>query len=255
MTRFPLLAAAFALALPATTHAEQITVFAAASLKNALDEIAADWQKTSGDTVVISYDGSSKLAKQIQQGAPADLFISASTQWMDALATDNLIKPESRRDLLGNSLVLIAAGKDQPAVQITPTLDLAGMLKGGKLAMAMVDSVPAGQYGKEALTQLGLWPSVEASVAQTDNVRAALALVTTAEAPFGIVYASDAIADDVAGDKVSVVGTFPEGSHATIVYPAALTATAKPEAQAFLDALTTDAAKAVFEAQGFTVLK
>ncbi len=255
MTRLPLLAAAFALALPTASRAEEITVFAAASLKNALDAIAADWQKTSGDRVVFPYGASTNRAKKIQQGAPADLFLSASTGWMDTLATDKLIKPESRRDLLGNSLVLIAAGKDQPAITITPSLDLLGMLKGGKLAMAMVDSVPAGQYGKEALTQLGLWPSVEPSVAQTDNVRAALALVTTAEAPFGIVYASDAIADDQAGDKVTVVGTFPESSHAPITYPVALTATAKPEAQAFLDALTTDAAKAVFEAQGFTVLK
>lgn len=244
----PILIALLILA-PLSAPAAEITVFAAASLKTALDQIAADYQASSGDTVTIAYDSSAKLAKQIQQGAPADLFISASQQWMDVLAADTLINPATRRDLLGNSLILIAAGQAEP-VEITPDLNLAALLQGGKLSMALVNSVPAGQYGKEALTTLGLWSQVENQVAQSDNVRAALSLVTAGEAPYGIVYASDAVA---AGDAITVVGTFPASSHTPITYPAALTATAKPAARALLDALSSDAASAVFTAQGFTV--
>lgn len=248
-----------AVALLATTtiaQAEEITVFAAASLKNAMDTIAADWQKTTGNTVVISYEGSPNLAKQIEAGAPADIFISASESWMDTLAAENLIKADTRRDLLGNSLVLIAAGQDAKPVEISPDLDLAGLLNGGKLSMAMVDSVPAGQYGKEALTSLGLWQSVEPAVVQSENVRAALKLVATGEAPFGIVYASDAIADSSNGNSVKVIGTFPQDSHKPIVYPAAVIATSNTAAAAaFLDQLSSPAAAAVFESQGFTVLE
>lgn len=233
-----------------SAHAADLTIFAASSLKTALDQIATDWQAGTGHTVTISYESSAKLAKQIQQGAPADIFISASKAWMDTLAQDKLINDASRKDILGNTLVLIAAGKADP-VQITKDLDLAGLLKGGKLAMGLITSVPAGQYGKEALDSLGLWASVEQNVVQTDNARAALQLVTTGEAPYGVVYASDAVA---AGDTITVVGTFPETSHKTITYPAALTATAKPEAQGLLDALSSDAAHAVFAAQGFTLL-
>lgn len=243
------------LALPASAQAEEITVFAAASLKNALDSIAADWQKQTGNTVVISYESTAKLAKQIEQGAPADLFISASKKWMDTLSDENLINKDSRKDILGNTLVLIASGQAAP-VEISKTLDLKGLLGDGKLSMATVDSVPAGQYGKEALESLGLWASIEANVAQSDNVRAALALVAAGEAPYGIVYASDAIADDENGDKVTVVGSFPSDSHKPIVYPAAtLASSTKPAAQSFLDALSTEASAAVFVAQGFTVLK
>ncbi len=245
-----------ALTLPSGATAQDITIFAAASLKNALDAIAADWQADTGTTVTVSYGGSPALARQIQQGAPADIFISASTAWMDALAAEALIRPDTRRDLLGNTLVLVAAGTDAEPVAITPGLDLAGMLGDGKLSMALVDSVPAGQYGKEALVSLGIWPTVEASVAQSENVRAALALVATGEAPFGVVYASDAIADDEADNRVTVVGTFPADSHAPIVYPAAVLAGATtPHATAFLDALSSDAATRIFEGQGFTVLK
>ena len=236
--------------------AGEITVFAAASLKNALDEIATQWQAETGNTVVISYGGSSALAKQIQQGAPADLFISAAVNWMDTLQQDKLIIDATRRDLLGNQLVLVGFGKDAAPVEIVPGFDLAGLLGDGKLAMALVDSVPAGQYGKEALTTLGVWEAVEPKVAQAENVRAALALVATGEAPYGLVYASDAIADDKADDKLAVVGTFPADSHMPIIYPAAVLATSgKPEATAFLDSLSSGAATAVFEGQGFTVLK
>ncbi|MGV8987090.1 MAG: molybdate ABC transporter substrate-binding protein [Cypionkella sp.] len=241
-----------ALALPSIASAAEITVFAAASLKTALDAIAADWQKTTGDKVSISYDSSAKLAKQIQQGAPADLFISASTQWMEVLAAAAMIKPESRKDLLGNRLILVAADKTAAKVTLAKGLDLAALVGDGKLAMGLVDSVPAGQYGKEALTNLGLWDAVEPKVAQADNVRAALKLVDTGEAAYGIVYASDAVSDD----KVAVVGTFPEDSHKPIIYPAAVTAfSTAPQAQAFLDDLSTEAAAAIFAAQGFAVLK
>lgn len=243
------LALSTALAMPAS--ATEITVFAASSLKTALDAIAADWQKTSGDTVTISYESSAKLAKQIQEGAPADLFISASKQWMDVLADAKLIKPDSRKDILANTLILVAADKAAAKVDLVKGVDLAKRVGDSKLAMAMVDSVPAGQYGKEALTNLGAWDAVEPKVAQAENVRAALKLVDTGEAAYGIVYASDAKADA----KVTVVGTFPDNSHKPIVYPAALTTTAKPEAQAFLDDLSSDAAGKIFTAQGFIVLK
>lgn len=243
------------LAWPVSAAEEEITVFAAASLKNALDSIAADWQNQTGNTVVISYESTAKLAKQIEQGAPADLFISASKKWMDTLADENLIHKASRKDILGNTLVLVASGKAAP-VTLSKDLDLKALLGDGKLSMATVDSVPAGQYGKEALESLGLWTSIKANVAQSDNVRAALALVATGEAPYGIVYASDAVADDESGDKVTVVGSFPSDSHKPIVYPAAVIASSTtPAAQSFLDALSTEAAAAVFTAQGFTVLK
>lgn len=247
-----LVALAVTVALP--VRAETVTVFAAASLKTALDAVVAEWAAETGNEVAVSYDGSAKLAKQIMQGAPADIFFSAAENWMDEVEGAGLIVAESRRDLLGNALVLVAHGQAAP-VEIGSGLDLAGMLGGGKLAMGMVDSVPAGQYGKAALQTLGLWASVEGSVAQSENVRAALALVAAGEAPLGIVYASDAIADDGAGDAVSVIGTFPADSHPPIIYPAAVIAPAKPEAVAFLEALSSERAGAIFAAQGFQVLK
>lgn len=242
-------APALAFVLSAQSALADVTVFAAASLKTALDEIAADWTKASGTPVVLSYGGTPALAKQIAEGAPADMFLSASTQWMDDLDAKALIQTGSRRDLLGNSLILVAHGAADPAT-IDARLDLSGRLAGGKLSMAMVDSVPAGQYGKAALESLGLWAGVEASVVQSENVRAALKLVELGEAPLGIVYASDAVAEE----GVTVVGTFPEESHAPIVYPAALTVTAQPDAVAFLDYLETPEAGAVFTANGFRTL-
>ncbi|MBU3030149.1 molybdate ABC transporter substrate-binding protein [Paracoccus marinaquae] len=240
-----------ATALPLQAAAEEVVVFAAASLKNALDEIAADFGAETGNEVTVSYAGSSQLAKQIIEGAPADLFISANVQWMDEVAKAGLLAGDARGDLLGNTLVLIAHGKDAAAVEIGADTDLTALLDGGKLAMAMVDSVPAGQYGKAALESLGLWEGVQAEVAQSDNVRAALALVSTGEAPYGIVYATDAAADD----NVSVVGEFPADSYPSIIYPAALLTVAADAAdRAFYDALSGEAAKASFEKQGFTVL-
>lgn len=243
--RFALLA----LLLSAHAAVADVTVFAAASLKTALDRIAADYTAETGTDVTLSYGGSSTLARQIAEGAPADIFLSASTAWMDDLADKAVIQPASRRDLLGNRLILIGPPGAAP-VTIDATLDLAALLAGGKLAMAMVDSVPAGQYGKEALESLGLWATAEPSVVQSENVRAALQLVALGEAPYGIVYASDAMAEP----GVTPAGTFPEDSHTPITYPGALTLTASPEAAAFLDHLSTPKATEVFSANGFLPL-
>lgn len=241
------LAAILALAAPAAL-ARDVVVFAAASLKNALDEVVAGWD---GGAARVSYAGSSALARQIGEGAPADLFISADVPWMDHVAAGGLIRPGTRRDLLGNSIVLIAHSAVEPIGAVASDTDLAGMLGGGRLAMANVEATPAGRYGKAALESLGLWASVEASVAQAENVRAALALVARGEAPFGIVYATDAAVEDT----VTIAAIFPASSHPPIVYPVAVLAeSANPAAEALADHLTTAAAAAVFEAYGFTVL-
>jgi len=231
--------------------AEKVTVFAAASLKNALDAVNTQWQKQSGNEATVSYAASSALAKQIESGAPADVFISADLAWMDYLAKNKLIKDETRANLLGNRLVLIA-GQGAADVDITPSFDLAALLGDGRLAMGAVDSVPAGKYGKAALEKLGVWPSVETKIAGAENVRAALLLVSKGEAPYGIVYQTDAIADP----GVKVVGTFPEDSHSPIVYPIGITADSNnPDADAYVDFVKSDDAAALFKAQGFTVLK
>lgn len=235
--------------MPLKAAADEVVVFAAASLTNALDRVAAGWMASTGHTVVVSYAGSSALARQIQQGAPADVFLSASVDWMDAVEGD--LREGTRRDVLGNTLVLIAHGKDAAPVTIDAGLDLAGMLGEERLAMALVDAVPAGIYGKAALTRLGLWESVAGRVAQADNVRAALVLVAQDEAPLGIVYATDA----AAADDVSVIGSFPADSHDPIVYPAAITAeSTSAVAQDFLDYLRSGPARATWEEEGFTVL-
>jgi len=251
MSRRLLAVSALAIGLAAPAMADEVVVFAAASMKTALDAVAADFQTATGHTVTISYAGSNALAKQIIEGAPADIFISAAVNWMDEVEKAGLVADGGRTDLLGNTLVLIAHGKDAAPVAIAPGFDLAGLLGDNKLAMALVDSVPAGQYGKAALESLGVWPAVEPLVAQSDNVRAALALVSTGEAPLGIVYASDAAADD----NVTVVGTFPADSHPAIVYPAALlTGAADAADRAFFEALSSDAADARFAAEGFAIL-
>lgn len=248
----PLLAAALAVAAPHVAAAEEVVVFAAASLKNGLDDFAAKWQAETGNTVTISYGGSNQLAKQIIEGAPADVFISAAVNWMDKVGEAGLIADGAREDLLGNTLVLVAHGKDAKPVEIAKGFDLKSLLGDGKLAMGMVNSVPAGQYGKASLKSLGVWSSVEGSVAQSENVRAALALVSSGEAPYGIVYASDAVADE----NVTVVGTFPDDSHKPIIYPAALLTGGKDAAdKAFYEALSGAEADAAFEAQGFVVGK
>jgi molybdate transport system substrate-binding protein len=251
MPRRLALATLIATTLAAPLRAEEVVVFAAASLKTALDEVAAEFEASTGHSVTISYAGSNQLAKQIIEGAPADIFLSAAVNWMDAVDQAGLVAVGQRRDLWGNDLVLIAHGTGARPVAIGPELDLVALLGGGMLSMAMVDAVPAGQYGKQSLDALGLWAVAEPLVAQSENVRAALALVATGEAPYGIVYASDA----VAGDNVTVVGQFPETSHAPITYPAALlTGAADAADRAFFDALSADAADAKFAAQGFKIL-
>jgi molybdate transport system substrate-binding protein len=251
MTRLRLcgvaLAAALAL-LGAQASAREVVVFAAASLRNALDEVVAGW---AGGRATVAYAASSALARQIEAGAPADLFFSADILWMDHLAERGLIRADARRDLLGNRLVLIAHGAAAPLGEVTPATDLPGLLAGGRLAMADVTAVPAGRYGRAALASLGLWDAVAPSVVQVENPRVALALVARGEAPFGVVYATDARAEA----QVSVVATFPETSHPPIVYPlAVLAASDHPDAPALADHLASPAARAVFAAHGFAPL-
>ena len=233
-------------------RAQDVVVFAAASLTNALDEAAKLFERQGGANSKISYAASSTLTKQIESGAPADIFISADLDWMNYLEQRHLIQPATRRNLLGNRLVLIAPADSDVHVEIKPGFDLAALLKGGgHLAMADTDSVPAGKYGKAALEKLGVWKSVQSTVAPAENVRAALLFVSRREAPLGIVYATDAAADP----RVKIVGVFPEDTHPPIVYPAALTADSKnPSAARLLDFLASPAAKPIFEKEGFTVL-
>ncbi len=236
----------------AQAQAQGVVVFAAASMKNALDDAAANWAKASGRPAPrISYAASSALAKQIESGAPADLFISADLDWMDYLAKKSLIRSDTRVSLLGNRIVLVGAKASTANVALKPGVDLAALLGSGRLAMGNVDSVPAGKYGKAALEKLGAWDKVREKIAQADNVRAALLLVSRGEAPLGIVYATDAAADP----QVKVIATFPEDSHPPIVYPVAVTKDSSgADAQALLTYLRSPAAKPVFEKQGFTVL-
>lgn len=236
----------------ALAQSKDVLVFAAASLKNALDDIHGQYTKDTGRQVSISLAASSQLAKQIESGAPADIFISADLDWMDYLAQKQLIKPDTRKNLLGNELVLIAPKDSKAEVTIAPGVDLAKLLAGGKLAMADTAAVPAGKYGKAALEKLGVWASVSAQVAQAENVRAALALVARKEAPLGIVYQTDAAAEPA----VRIVGVFPADTHPPIVYPVALTAgSSNPDAAGFVAYLESDKAKPLFEKQGFVVLK
>jgi len=251
IVRIAVAGAALVLAPMAASAQETVTVFAAASLKNALDEINTACEADVGEKATISYAASSALAKQIEEGAPADVFISADLAWMAYLSDKNLTKKDTETKLLGNSIVLVAPADSTASTEIAPNFDLAALVGDGKLAMANVDAVPAGKYGKAALEKLGVWASVEGKVAQAENVRAALALVSTGEAPLGIVYKTDAAADP----KVKIVGTFPADSHAPIIYPVAQTAGSKDDdTPAFLKCLQTAKAKELFEKQGFTVL-
>jgi molybdate transport system substrate-binding protein len=242
--------AAAAIVIRAGAQSRPVLVFAAASLKDALDAVAAEWRTESGKQATISYAASSTLAKQIENGAPADLFISADRDWMDYLQQRNLIASASRRNLVGNKLVLIAPKDSTVQVTIAPGFPLAAVLGDGRLAMADPAGVPAGRYAKAALIKLGVWRAVAGHIAAAENVRAALLLVARGEAPLGIVYQTDAAAEP----GVRIVGTFPPESHPPIVYPMALTKTARPDAASVAAYLRGPAAGAVFEAQGFTVL-
>ncbi len=235
----------------AQSQEKSLTVFAAASLKNALDDINAAYSAKSGVKIAASYAASSTLAKQIEQGAPADVFVSADTDWMDYAIQKKDIKDGTRVDLLGNKLVLIAPKEsDISAVQIGPGFDLAKLAGDGKIATGDVASVPAGKYAKAALQKLGSWTAAEPKFAMADNVRAALTLVARKEAVLGIVYATDAKVEPA----VKVVGTFPQESYPPVIYPLAVTATAKAEAADYLAYVRSSASKGIFEKYGFTVL-
>lgn len=236
----------FAVVLMTGVARADITVFAAASLKGGLDEAAAAWSAESGQRVRLSFAGSSALARQIMQGAPADIFISASPDWMDVVEAEGLLADDTRRDLLANRLVLIGPG-GAPSTPLSRKTDIAAMLGDGKLAMALVEAVPAGIYGKASLEWFGFWPALKEHVAQVDNVRAALALVAWGEAPLGVVYATDAAAEP----KVSVIAMFPAESHPPIVYPAAVIKGADDSAGSLLAYLASPAGGAFFQARGF----
>jgi molybdate transport system substrate-binding protein len=241
-------AALLLLALAQTARAETLTVFAAASLKEALDQAARQYATASGDRINVSYAASSALARQIERGAPADVFISADLEWMDYLAARKLVDPATRIALLGNRLVLIAAASSKLSVTLEPGVPLARLLGQERLAMADPDSVPAGKYGKAALEALGAWPSVSGRLVRAENVRAALAQVARGEALLGIVYRTDALAEP----GVRIVAEFRAGLHAPIVYPAALTLSSKRAAAARLLAfLRTPATREIWTKHGF----
>lgn len=249
MVSLRLIVVALCLWLSGAGHsfAGTITVFAAASLKNALDEAGRSYEAKSGDQVRISYAASSAIARQIEQGAPADLFISADRDWMDYLEQRSLIVARSRRDLLSNRLALIAPADSKVALRIGRGMPLARALGTGRLATAGPD-VPAGKYAKAALSALGVWSSVSGRLAQAENVRIALQYVARGEAPLGVVYDTDALAEP----RVRIVGLFPESSHPRIVYPAALTAGATaPKAGAFLTYLSGPESARIFRRHGF----
>jgi molybdate transport system substrate-binding protein len=249
-----LLGLAMASGLASRSNAQDrgLFVFAAISLREAMDEIGKAWSRTSGKTEPrASYAASGALARQIENGAPADIFVSADIDWMDHLERRGLIRPGTRAALLGNRLVMIAAKDSTAQVRLERGLDLTPLLGRGRLAMATIDTVPAGRYGKAALENLGMWRAVENRVAQADNVRAAMAFVARGDAPLGIVYATDAAADPT----VKVVALFPADSHPPIVYPMAIPAESRhPDAAAFHAHLRSDGAAAIFERHGFSVL-
>ncbi len=236
--------------LQAQAQFRDVLVFAAASVKNALDEANALFLFENGSGVKVSYGASSALAKQIENGAPADVFISADNDWMDYLAARKLIKPDTREKFLGNKLVLITGASSNVALTIGPNFPLAQALGNGRLAMADPAAVPAGKYGKAALEKLGVWGSIANKVAPAQDARAALAFVSRGEAPLGIVYQSDAAADK----NVKVVATFPESSHPPIIYPIAILASSSNGvAPVYTQYLLSPKAEPFFEKQGFVV--
>jgi molybdate transport system substrate-binding protein len=252
MGRLRVAALAIALLVPAFSgaRAADVTVFAAASLSDALTDIGKAYRARTGTRPAFSFAASSTLARQIETSAGADIFISADSGWMDYLDSRGLIAHDTRRNILGNHLVLVAPVGTNVSLSIAPHFDLLGALQGGQLAIADPDSVPAGKYARTALTTLGVWNSVAGHTVNAENVRVALAYVSRGEAPLGIVYTTDAISDK----GVHIVGTFPDNTHAAIVYPAALTHGAKAQAKGFLDFLSGRDAKAIFEKDGFVVL-
>lgn len=256
MNRFATLSFAIVAALLVTQPSlraqdKTLTVFAAASMKNALDELDAAYTAKTGVKMVASYAASSALAKQIEQGAPADVFVSADTEWMDYAIRNKSVAEPSRVNLLGNAIVLIAPKESKvETITIAQGFDLAALAGDGKIATGDVASVPVGKYAKAALEKLGAWQAASSKFAMADSVRSALTLVARGEANLGIVYATDARIEP----GVKVIATFPADSHPPIIYPVAATATAKPEAADYIAFLQSSAARMVFEKYGFTVL-
>jgi molybdate transport system substrate-binding protein len=239
-----------ALLAPVAAFADT-TVFAAASLTDALKEIGAAYKADTGKMAKFSFAASSALARQIEaSGGGADIFMSADTEWMEYLDSRGFINHDTRKNLLGNHLVLIAPADSNVSINIVPRFNLLGALNGGRLSVADPDSVPAGKYARTSLTSLGVWNAVVDHLVQAENVRVALAYVSRKEAPLGIVYTTDAMADK----GVKIVGTFPDKSHQPIVYPAALTKDANAEAADFLAYLSSDKARAIFQKDGFELL-
>jgi molybdate transport system substrate-binding protein len=244
------IAATFALTGAAAAE-RPVTVFAAASLTDVLKAAAATWQGKGHGEVVLSFGSSSAIAKQIEAGAPADIFASADEKWLSYLDEKKLIAADTVHRPIGNDLVLVAPADSKVSITIAPNFDLAGALAGGRLSIGDPKGVPAGKYSQQALTKLGVWESVASQTAPAENVRAALALVQHGEAPLGIVYATDArgLTD------IKVVGTFPDDSHDPIVYPIAIVAGhERPEVRAFLDFLLSADGKALFKSYGFKTL-
>jgi len=237
--------------LAGSSHAEDVTVFAAASLTNALNEIAEQFSARTGTHLLTSYAASSALAKQIEQGAPAQIFASADLKWMDYLVKKKLVDPDSRINLLGNRLVLVApADSKLDRMEISPKTDISTLAGAGRIATGDPDSVPVGLYFRQAMERAGQWAAIEPKLARADSVRAALALVERGEAPLGVVYATDA----AVSKKVKVIGVFPEFMHDFIVYPFALVAGKdSTAAKALLAYLSTNDAKAVWVKYGFKV--
>jgi molybdate transport system substrate-binding protein len=229
---------------------DSITVFAAASLTDVLQELGAAYTKETSNKVEFSFAATSMLARQVENGAHADVFFSADQEWMDYLDQRALIQKATRRNMLGNRLALVAPVASTVQLQIKPNFPLLAALNGGRLATGDPDSVPAGRYARSALTTLGVWNDVADRLVRADNVRSALAFVARGEVPLGIVYETDARIDK----KVRIVDLFPENSHLPISYPVALTRTANAKAASFVEFLRGPAATAAFEKYGFTVL-
>ncbi|MBC7953984.1 MAG: molybdate ABC transporter substrate-binding protein [Rhodospirillaceae bacterium] len=252
LKRFLGAAAGLAMGLSAmTAHAEDVLVFAAASLTNALNEIGEQFTTKTGHTLKASYAASSALAKQVEQGAPAQVFASADLKWMDYLASQKLINPDTRFNLLGNTLVLVAPLESKlDKVELSPKTNIAALAGDGRIATGNPDSVPVGLYFKQAMERAGQWQAVAPKIAAADSVRAALAFVERGEVPLGVVYATDAAVTK----KVKVVGVFPDAMHDPIVYPFALiTGKETPGAKALLEFIRTNQAKGVFAKYGFKV--
>jgi molybdate transport system substrate-binding protein len=252
LASIPIIFLGSACSAAASAQEGRLVVFAAASLKDALDEVNAAYRRDMGRETTTSYAASSTLAKQIEAAAPADIFISADLDWTEYLAKKNLINAETRANLLGNQLVLIAPSSSAIEIGIAPNFPLAQALGNGRLATADPNAVPAGKYGKASLQALGVWSWVADKLAPTENVRAALLLVSRGEAPLGIVYRTDAVADK----GVKILGPFPDDTHPPIIYPIAAVASSTNSGDpSYIAYLGSPSAGAVFEKHGFTLLK